>query len=312
MRRIILIVTLLLVIGCKERVVNVETKNPLPKKVSILFEYNERIKKMILLDTLSLECFGKLRQAYESSSETDLSNKKEYFCAIVEYEANKDTIYISDRTINYNGVTIRDTTTAAFIINEIIRRDKKMGKKLETHYYDGRLHRVSKQGRQEHEEIKKKLPESYWKSIEQHNLIEAMDIIRASFTDSLIVEYVVLMDFFSEPSSSLSDYAFFFNYIQGHRTEEYGEGILSNIANVFIKYPEKFYEMEKHLNSLPKELRDEIFEKFIQTITYGVFFLYNEAIDSRTFGKLYPYLNKPEIIEKYIYWYNGIGEYYIE
>lgn len=79
MRRIILIVTLLLVIGCKERVVNVETKNPLPKKVSILFEYNERIKKMILLDTLSLECFGKLRQAYESSSETDLSNKKEYY-----------------------------------------------------------------------------------------------------------------------------------------------------------------------------------------------------------------------------------------
>ena len=54
---------------------------------------------------------------------------------------------------------------------------------------------------------------------ENERFVKLMDSIKHNVSDSTLVEYIVSMDFYKEPTSSSEEYAYYFCYCVDHKLE---------------------------------------------------------------------------------------------
>lgn len=134
---------------------------------------------------------------------------------------------------------------------------------------------------------------------ENERFVKLMDSIRNNVSDSTLVEYVVSMDFYKEPTSSSEEYAYYFCYCIYNHIEEYSEGICWSIYKVFTEYPQKFHELSKYIDYLLPE--QEIMVK--DHLCYSVAFdwIYNRSDYPRfeDFIEAYPFFNELRLVDSY-------------
>lgn len=130
---------------------------------------------------------------------------------------------------------------------------------------------------------------------EEDTFIALMDSVKTHVSDSLIVDYVLLMDFYKEASSSAEEYAYLFRYCLEHHLEECDEAITMNLYEMFKSYPEKFQELDKYLNIIPKDLKERIKFDLMGCVAFA---LYVTDPDANTYPQfetlitLFPYFNE--------------------
>ena len=134
---------------------------------------------------------------------------------------------------------------------------------------------------------------------ENERFVKLMDSIRDNVSDSTLVEYIVSMDFYKEPTSSPEEYAYFFCYCIYNHSEEYAEGIMASLYEVFTEYPQKFQELNKYLNYLLPEQEVMVKEHLCYSVAYD--WIYNRTDYPRfeDFLEAYPFFNEPRLIDLY-------------
>lgn len=134
---------------------------------------------------------------------------------------------------------------------------------------------------------------------ENERFVKLMDSIKHNVSDSTLVEYVVSMDFYKEPTSSSEEYAYYFCYCVDHNLEEYDEGISWNLYKVFTEYPQKFQELGKYLVYLLPEQEVMVKEHLCYAVAYD--WIYNRTDYPRfeDFLEAYPFFNEPRLIDLY-------------
>ena len=140
---------------------------------------------------------------------------------------------------------------------------------------------------------------------ENERFVKLMDSIRHNVSDSTLVEYVVSMDFYKEPTSSSEEYAYYFCYCVDHKLEEYDEGISWNLYKVFTEYPQKFQELGKYLVYLLPEQEVMVKEHLCYSVAYD--WIYNRTDYPRfeDFLEAYPFFNEPRLIDLYKHIYQN-------
>lgn len=141
--------------------------------------------------------------------------------------------------------------------------------------------------------------ESFDSDKEKESFIKLMDSIRDNVSDSTLVEYIVSMDFYKEPTSSPEEYAYFFCYCIYNHSEEYAEDISWNLYKIFTEYPKKFHELGKYLDYLLPEQEVEVKEHLCYSVAYD--WIYNRTDYPRfeDFLEAYPFFNEPRLIDLY-------------
>lgn len=134
---------------------------------------------------------------------------------------------------------------------------------------------------------------------ENERFVKLMDSIKHNVSDSTLVEYVVSMDFYKEPTSTPEEYAYFFCYCIYNHSEEYAEGIMMSLYEVFTEYPQKFQELNKYLNYLLPEQEVMVKEHLCYSVAYD--WIYNRTDYPRfeDFLEAYPFFNEPRLIDLY-------------
>ncbi len=132
--------------------------------------------------------------------------------------------------------------------------------------------------------------------------LEALREDRIACSDSLRTEIVVISPIYEEISSAEPDYVPLFNYLTGHCTEEYAEGIGYSLYKMFSEFPSKQSEFEGFLELLPPDEQKVV----ITTLTLFLFFefryeYYIEGVEiksladmkicKRKFFEKFPFLN---------------------
>ncbi len=106
---------------------------------------------------------------------------------------------------------------------------------------------------------------------------------RMTYSDSLRTDIVAISPIYEEISSSESDYVPLFNYLIGHHTEEYAEGIGYRFYKMFSEFPSKYCEFEHYLELLPPDEQKVV----ITTLTLFLFFeFYDEYMDGAEIDNL--------------------------
>lgn len=125
---------------------------------------------------------------------------------------------------------------------------------------------------------------------------------RITCSDSLRTDIVAISPIYEEISSAEPDYVPLFNYLTGHCTEEYAEGIGYSLYKMFSEFPSKQSEFEGFLELLPPDEQKVV----ITTLTLFLFFefryeYYIEGVEiksladmkicKRKFFEKFPFLN---------------------
>lgn len=131
---------------------------------------------------------------------------------------------------------------------------------------------------------------------EEDTFIALMDSVKTHVSDSLIVDYVLLMDFYKEASSSSEEYAYLFRYCLEHHLEEFDETISTNLYEMFRSHPDKFQELDKYLNLIPKDLRERVKLDLMVSMAFSLYVTDPDATtypQFETLISLFPYFNEP-------------------
>ena len=134
---------------------------------------------------------------------------------------------------------------------------------------------------------------------ENERFVKLMDSIRNNVSDSTLVEYVVSMDFYKEPTSSSEEYAYYFCYCIYNHIEEYSEGICWSIYKVFTEYPQKFYELSKYIDYLLPEQEVMVKDHLCYSVAFD--WIYNRSDYPRfeDFIEAYPFFNELRLVDSY-------------
>lgn len=134
---------------------------------------------------------------------------------------------------------------------------------------------------------------------EKESFVSLIDSIRLNVSDSTLVEYVVSMNFYKEPTSSSEEYAYYFCYCIYNHFEDCSEGISLSIYQVFTEYPQKFQELSKYLGYLLPEQEVMVKERLCYSVAYD--WIYNRTDYPRfeDFLEAYPFFNEPRLIDLY-------------
>ena len=134
---------------------------------------------------------------------------------------------------------------------------------------------------------------------EKESFVKLIDSIRDNVSDSTLVEYVVSMNFYKEPTSSSEEYAYYFCYCIYNHFEEYSEGISLSIYQVFTEYPQKFQELSKYLGYLLPEQEVMVKEHLCYSVAFD--WIYNRSDYPRfeDFIEAYPFFSEPRFIDSY-------------
>lgn len=135
--------------------------------------------------------------------------------------------------------------------------------------------------------------------------VELFDSIRHNVPDSTLVEYVVSMDFYKEPTSSPKEYAYYFCYCIQHKLEAYDEGINLSIYEVFTHYPQKFQELSMYLDSLLPDQEVIVKTHLCSSIAYD--WIYNRSDKPRfeDFIEAYPFFKDQIMSDSYRHVYDN-------
>lgn len=141
--------------------------------------------------------------------------------------------------------------------------------------------------------------ESFDSDKEKESFVKIMDSIKDNVSDSTLVEYIVSMDFYKEPTSSPEEYAYFFCYCIYNHSEEYAEDISWNLYKIFTEYPQKFQELGKYLDYLLPEQEVMVKEHLCYSVAYDWIYNRTDYPKFEDFLEAYPFFNEPRLIDLY-------------